>query len=169
MDENDLHEKPSSSATPGRDTTDEVSWRRSRWTLIVIGIVWVAVLARSNFSDPVLVGWADDYAEAISTSAITGRSALLYFTSGGCPNCRKMDRVFADPEVVRSVQGFVPVRIDAWQERELANRFNVIGVPAYVVVDSGGRMIAHDIGYKPAHEFTRFLEHARSVTPSQKD
>ncbi len=136
---------------------------RAKWGLGALGAICLAVAyAVSLPAEPTLTGWADDYAAAISTSATTGRSALLYFTSRQCPTCRMMEQVLADPAVQKEVAAFVPVRIDAWRERELANRFNIVGVPAYVVVDSRGRMLARDIGYKPAEEFTRFLRGARA-------
>ena len=106
-------------------------------------------------------GWGSDYAAAIGTASETDRNVVVAFYSKGCPPCAAMDRNVLGSEAVRGeLAGFVPVRVDAFQERELANRFGVQGTPTYAVIDPQGRLLARCDGYQPEERFVAFLRQA---------
>ncbi len=80
-----------------------------------------------------------------------------------------MDRnVLPQKKVSLALQAFVPVRLDATRERELANRYNVYGTPTYAIVQPNGQLVAKCQGYHTAQEFVAFIDRATDRMASSK-
>lgn len=127
------------------------------YVAIAMVVLYYAVAGRSTPPQ----GWGSDYAAAMGAASETQRNVVVAFYSKGCPPCAAMDRNVLGSEAVRSeLAGFVPVRVDAFQERELANQFDVQGTPTYAVVDPQGRLLARCEGYQPVERFVAFLRQA---------
>jgi thioredoxin-like negative regulator of GroEL len=93
--------------------------------------------------------------------ATPDRPVVLYFTSESCGWCRKMESgTFTDAEVQKSAEKFTCVKVDVKDAEELAARYRVRGVPAFVVLDARGKLLANQPGYQPAAKFAKFLEEA---------
>jgi thioredoxin-related protein len=90
---------------------------------------------------------------------------LIQFTSDYCPYCARMRReMLLDPKVSESLTSFELVQVDLDQAHELAERYRVVGVPAFVVVDSQGRLVGKLEGYQAAEPFDGFLRRAAAAT-----
>ena len=88
------------------------------------------------------------------------RTKLLDFHAEWCPPCKQMR-----PEVAKLRAQGVPVRsVDIDAEPDLAARYKVTGVPAFVVVDPDGKSLARTEGYQPAAKLAAFYHQARAAT-----
>ncbi len=142
-----------------RSGAEQVS-SRTRWgptlLLTALAVLYFFVATRST---PVPEGWGSDFDAALAQAAVEDRNVVIAFNMRGCPPCRAMDRtVLPDPAVRSALEGYIPVRADVDEQRELANRFGVQGTPTYAVVGSDGRLLTKCSGYQPVKTFVGFLE-----------
>lgn len=73
-------------------------------------------------------------------------------------------------ERVRAVEKkFLWVEVDVDEQKELAGRFQVFGVPHTIVLDSTGKLLAARGGYIPADAFIEFLDAALTGPAPQVD
>lgn len=90
--------------------------------------------------------------------APAGEPYIIYFTGDSCTVCR----THQEPALAR----LGPVRVDkvdAVEERTLADRFHVYTLPTTVVMGSDGRALHVNYGYAPAPKLQRQLAEARAA------
>ena len=87
------------------------------------------------------------------------RPTLLDFHAEWCPPCKQMR-----PEVAKLRRDGVPIRsVDIDQEQELAARYKVTAVPAFIVVDAGGKALGRTEGFQPAAKLAAFYKQAKAI------
>lgn len=86
------------------------------------------------------VPWARSLEEAQQIAGQRGQLILLHFYGDNCPPCRALEsNVFPKPEFARGLTAnYVPVKINASQNRQLAARYGVDRWPVDVVVTADG-------------------------------
>ena len=90
------------------------------------------------------------------TEAPTGEPYILYFTGEGCTVCR----THQEPALAK-LEGVRVDKVDALEQRELAERFHVYTLPTTVVISGGGRSLHVNYGYAPAAKLERQIADAR--------
>lgn len=111
-------------------------------------------------------GWEVDYDKALAAAQASNKRLLVEFTLPRCPPCLFMDRAVLGTKAVKSaLEGFIPVRIDAETQPEVAHRFQVSGTPTFAIVDPDGTVLAKREGYQSVEEFVAFLG-APSANPA---
>lgn len=104
------------------------------------------------------IGWEWSYERGMRRAQREQRRALVQFHSPTDEACRTMAKeVFADPEVVKLMQRYVPIRVDAGVHQELAERYGVEFLPAFFVVRPDITIAASHEGAMTTDEFTIFL------------
>ena len=93
---------------------------------------------------------------ARATTAGTGEPYILYFTGEGCTVCR----THQEPALAK-LEGVRIDKIDALEDRELAERFHVYTLPTTVVMSGEGRSLHVNYGYAPARKLERQIADAR--------
>lgn len=132
--------------------------RLGQWAPVMIAVSAMVLYFLVNRPAPPLPGWQTDYATALSQAAASDRNVLIAFHLERCPPCEQMQRnVLNSDEIAELLEEFVPVRVDAAKERELANRFGVLGTPTYAVVNGDGTLLSRCEGYQPVSDFVSFL------------
>lgn len=112
------------------------------------------------------VGWGEDFAAALTEAKATNRPLLIEFHSEGCAPCVLMERqVLPDARVQEAVRGFVPVRVDAFRNLELMQRYEVPGTPAFVITDSSGKARTQILGARTVEDFLEFLRKGAATAP----
>jgi len=131
--------------------------------LWLLGAVAVGVVAVANLPTETNIPWLDDLAVGQAVAYEKKLPVLLNFTGAGCVFCMRMDReVFIEPAVEEAIKAFVPVQIDWNNERELAMRYGVTGIPAYLVLNAEGEPVLASSGFQSPEAFTAFLRAALS-------
>ena len=118
------------------------------------------------------IDWQTDYKQAQALSRETGKPLLLDFTAAWCEPCKFMDEHFwVRGDVIETMKSFVAVKLDYDQERILAGRFIVRGLPYVAFVDPIGNLITYRKGFgmKKANELKDvFSEIPRDFSPLKK-
>lgn len=85
-----------------------------------------------------------------------GKGCVVDFNATWCPPCRMMHPVFesAAKEYGGSLN-FVSVDVDRYGA--LAEKYNVSGIPCFVLLDKDGREIDRRVGAMSAEDFTSFI------------
>lgn len=83
---------------------------------------------------------------------------ILYFTGDSCTVCK----THQEPALAK-LAGVRINRVDAVEERELADRFHVYTLPTTVVMRADGSALHVNYGYAPAPKLERQLTEARGL------
>lgn len=105
--------------------------------------------AASGAADGTAVPWEPWSEKPFARARAEQRFVLLDVGAEWCHWCHVMDATtYRDPEALRLIrERFVPVRVDADAQPDLANRYEDYGWPATVVFDAEGREIVKFRGY----------------------
>jgi thioredoxin-like negative regulator of GroEL len=112
-------------------------------------------------ANPEIMGWDwQTRPPAFDPAAMPSQSPiLLYFTADWCGFCKQMERTtLADPAVRLQITMLVHVKVDLNQNEDLANRFGVEGIPAFVLVNERGEEITRSVGVTAPLAFLSWLE-----------
>jgi thioredoxin-related protein len=101
------------------------------------------------------VQWRHDYNTARIEADKKGLPLLLDFGTPSCFWCKKMDETtFRDVRIVNLVnQHFVPLKINAEQDAELARKLQVDQYPTLIMAAPGGKIVYNKVGYHDADTF----------------
>ncbi|WP_165226575.1 thioredoxin family protein [Aquisphaera insulae] len=108
------------------------------------------------------IAWRGDYSRAFEEARNRDQLLWIQFTGPWCPNCTRMEHdTFPDPDVrERARRSFVPVRLRADVEEQLALGFNLTGLPATVIVAPSREVMAVRQGYLSPRELDELLDEA---------
>ena len=85
-------------------------------------------------------GWHSSLAEGLNEALLEQKPVLIDMWATWCKNCVVMDRTtLADPAVTQALDHYVKIKYQAEQldedpARALVERFKVVGLPTYVVL-----------------------------------
>ena len=133
--------------------------RTARWSRQLAGLVLVGVslgwLISADAGSPIT--WTPFSDDALARARAAGRPVLIDVGADWCLPCREMERTtFRDPAVVRAAAAFATFKIDATASDDrvqaILERFNVPGVPTYLLLDATGHERRRFIGIVAASE-----------------
>ncbi len=104
--------------------------------------------------------WVTDLEKGINIARSDDKKVLIYFHTDTCPYCYQMEEfVLGDPEVDRYIgERFVVVSLSLNENRDIARRFGVFGVPYFVFYDpESGRVLMKIYGSRDRDDFLSLL------------
>jgi hypothetical protein len=121
------------------------------WALAVAGVVVLAVacleMVRSQNARRLAIG---------ATAAPAKEPYILYFTGDGCTVCK----THQEPALAKLSDVRID-KVDAVEDRTLADQFHVYTLPTTVVMSADGRALHVNYGYAPSTRLERQLGDAR--------
>jgi thiol-disulfide isomerase/thioredoxin len=103
--------------------------------------------------------WLTSYSEAQKVALAGNKFMLVDFWATWCGPCKKMDAdSWNDPLVMEIMQNFVPVRIDIDQNKDLASKYSVDGIPNMYILDGNGKVVYSFVGYRSAVQLKTELQ-----------
>ena len=114
------------------------------------------------------VAWLPWGATAFSRAREEGKRVLLAITAPWSAACRVMDeRCYSDAEIVAEInRHYIPVRVDADRRPDVAERYELGGLPTTVFLDSDGAMLGGGT-FVPPDRFLEVLVRARQPFPPE--
>jgi thiol:disulfide interchange protein len=144
-------------------------WGLLLWALLIAAIAYLqwpmpkgTFYKATNAQAPAsAVAWRADYAAALAEAGRNRKPMLLDFTAPWCPPCKVMTHeVWPDPEVADTVNHmYVPVLVDVDdpQNAEVAQRYDVRGIPSVLVLDAEGHVVKQG-GFMSKSDMLNFLK-----------
>lgn len=134
---------------------------QSRFLLLALCGVAVLMLWRVAFPFKSSVNWRTDLPAALVQAGAEDKRVLINFTARDCAYCTQMEvEVFPTEPVQTALAGFVPVKIDVYEDEMTAARYNIQSMPTYIVTDAIGSVVAVTAGFQPPEDFSAFLRRA---------
>ena len=94
------------------------------------------------------IDWRKDFGSAIAEARVSDKPLLLVFSASWCPPCIVMKHeVWSDSEVSEVVKDrFVPLHIDVddKQDKAIAARYGIRGIPAVLIIDANGDVLRRE-------------------------
>jgi hypothetical protein len=104
------------------------------------------------------VNWRTDLDAARAEASSSGRRIFLYACSAQSRGCRQMESgTLADPRVIETLNGVVPVRLDLTADPSQAAELSLYRVPTFILMNSQGSEITRQIGTMTAEELVSLL------------
>jgi len=132
--------------------------------LVVVGIVVAGMVAFATWrkaTEPAeTIPWRKTLAEAQREAAANHKPVLAYFTASWCPPCQQLKReTWPDAKVQAALaERFIPVKIDVDEHSDLAQEFDVTGIPRIQVIQPDGTLGPARVGFIGPHELIRWLQ-----------
>lgn len=101
------------------------------------------------------------YKKGISLGKSTSKKVFLNFHADWCRYCLVMEKqTFVDSAVVAYInKHFIPIKVDADQEKKVANQYQVRGLPLTCFLSEIAERIACRPGYISADELLQILKY----------
>ena len=129
---------------------------------IILCTVLIAVAAPVVAQDK--IPWITDLKQARDVAERQHRLVLLHFWSDDCVPCKQVERnVFNQPEFIRALTtGYVPVKINANQQPQLAEFYKIERVPTDVIVTPEGREVQRFQSLQDSNQYIAMLDGIRA-------
>lgn len=129
--------------------------RANQWWLVAI-VAWASFCSTGRAAS---IHWRNDLNLARGEAVQSGKPLLINVSTDWCHFCRKMElETFSAPEVVDQVNGhFIPLRLDADRDRELAGRLGVHKYPATILASPDLNILSKVDGFRTPRQFQRHL------------
>jgi len=102
--------------------------------------------------------WLSSFEDAKKMALATNKLVLVDFWASWCGPCKRMDSESWNQEDVRSLMSnYIPVKIDLDNNKSLAAKYGVRGIPYIFIMDGNGKVIHQQMGYKRKSEVVDLL------------
>ncbi len=125
-------------------------------SLLLIPIVQISYAENTATQE---INWYS-YDKGITAGKAEKKKIFLHFYADWCGYCKVMNNTtFKDAAVVSYLnQNFISIKVNSDQERELAQRYKVRGLPTNWFLKETDEKIANRPGYIPPSEMILYLE-----------
>lgn len=105
------------------------------------------------------IAWESDLRTARDRAEREGKLLLLHFYSDSCGWCDRLEAgAFKSPEVAAAIEkSYVPVKIHAGQNPNVARTFRINGYPTDVIVTPAGTALSHRTSPQAANRYIEML------------
>ncbi|MEW5723396.1 MAG: thioredoxin fold domain-containing protein [Thermodesulfobacteriota bacterium] len=123
---------------------------------VLLALVLVFSAAAALAAEP---GWSS-FDQGLREGKRSGKYILINFYVDQCRWCQKMFReTYTDSDVAEYLnRNFVPILVHGYREREIADRFEVVGYPTVWFVDPDWEKVAYLPGYASPADFLATLK-----------
>ena len=115
------------------------------------------------------IHFLSDYRQALEAARGDRRMILLFVTAPWCQYCHEMEaEMLADPTIQQLAQSFVCVRVDADQQTQLCEQFQVSAFPTVQFVSSRGVPLSRMIGKQSTGKLARHMQELLGAVAEQR-
>ena len=128
---------------------------------VLLILIAVYALIPSNKKS---IGWQHYKPEIINTSLSGSKGIIIDFYADWCIPCKELDaNTFSDERIIAFANNFVPVKADMTKSlspevEALRNKYNIVGVPTVLIINSKGKEVQRLTGFVNADEFIKLLK-----------
>jgi thiol:disulfide interchange protein DsbD len=128
---------------------------------ILLIVVAVYALLPSNKRS---IGWQHYKPEIVYASLSGSKGMIIDFYADWCIPCKELDaNTFSDERVIAIANNFVTLKVDMTKSlspdvESLRNKYNIVGVPTVLIIDSKGKEVQRLTGFVNADEFIKLIK-----------
>jgi thiol:disulfide interchange protein DsbD len=131
---------------------------KTLFSLIILALSIWALIPSEKLSPE----WQTFSIASYEGSLKNNESMLIDFYADWCIPCKELDALtFSDPRVIKELERFTSYKVDMTQmtdaNEELRKKFNVIGMPTVLLINSQGEEIHRLTGFVNADEFLKLI------------
>ncbi len=119
-------------------------------------LLFLTILTTSVLAAPPdgKVQWSTSPNAAAETARTSQRPVLMYFTTGYCGYCRKLEQNTWSNDSVSNLltASFVPLKVDGEKNANLTRTLGVQGFPTVIVLSPQGKVLERVTGYLDANK-----------------
>lgn len=110
------------------------------------------------------IDWKPYTANTSLASLGSSKGMVIDFYADWCIPCKELDAsTFRDPKVISTAKDFLTFKANMTKSlspevEALRNKYNIVGVPTVLIVNSKGQEVKRITGYVNANEFLKILE-----------
>ena len=120
--------------------------------ILAIALVVVSFFAPIS-SSSTSIQWCT-YNDGLNLAKEQNKPIMIHFTADWCGWCKKLDtETYTDNRVIGELDNFVCTKVDIDENKQIANRYNVAGIPTIVFIDVEEDEIHRIVGYRGPDEF----------------
>jgi thiol:disulfide interchange protein DsbD len=106
--------------------------------------------------------WQKFTVQVYESSLKNNERMVIDFYADWCIPCKELDALtFSDKKVIKEMERFTNYKVDMTKTTEenetLRKRFNVVGMPTVLIIDSQGKEIQRITGFVNAEEFMGYI------------
>jgi len=126
--------------------------------LAMAAIVTVSRLRAGND----IIPWRTNFSAAQSESRASGKPVFAYFTADWCGPCQSLKHTtWSDKQVAKTLEQFVPVKIDIDANQDLAQRYSITAVPTFAILSADGSVVSQSEGALGPDDLIRWIRQRR--------
>jgi thioredoxin-related protein len=101
-----------------------------------------------------------DLEEGLARQQRESRPLIIFFSLPYCYRCKEMKSwVYTDSQIIdRLNRGFIPVMVDASQDKAPMREYGVESIPTHLFVAPDGAVVLRELGFIPRERLLRMLE-----------
>ena len=132
---------------------------KTMFTLIVLAISIYSIIQKEKLEPE----WQKFSIQAYESSLKNNEKMVIDFYADWCIPCKKLDALtFSNERVIKEMERFAIYKVDMTkmtpENENLRKRFNVIGMPTVLIIDSQGKEVNRLTGFVNADEFLSYLK-----------
>jgi thiol:disulfide interchange protein DsbD len=134
---------------------------------IVFSVIILAIAAYALIpSDKKSINWQHYNSEIASASLTGNKKIIIDFYADWCIPCKELDaNTFSNEKVIAASSNFVALKADMTKSlspevETLKNKYNIVGVPTVLIINSKGEEVQRLTGFVNADEFLKLLQSA---------
>ena len=132
------------------------------FSLIILAVSIYSLVPRENLEPE----WQKFSIQSYEASLINNERMVIDFYADWCIPCKELDALtFSDERVIKEMGRFTNYKVDmtkmTQENEDLRKRFNVIGMPTVLIIDSRGKELNRITGFVNADEFLGYIKEAK--------
>ncbi len=126
--------------------------------IVLLLSVWILIPSEKHEAD-----WKKFTETTYQTALNNHKKIVIDFYADWCIPCKELDNItFSDEKVVERLKDFEALKVDMTKSGSektdaLRKRFNIIGMPTIIFINSEGKEIERKTGFVPPEEFVKIL------------
>lgn len=110
------------------------------------------------------IGWLDSLEQAAEAARADNSLILAYFHAEWCGLCQRLkEETYTDSTVREKMSEFTLLQVDIDLQMELAQHYEVEGIPATLFLNADGEELMRRPGFMPPESYLEILEEASEL------